>query len=115
MLVYYSVTGNCKRFAEKINKKHNYPICSIREYKNGKFILLTPTYGFGEIPAPTKKFLSENRENCIGVISSGNMNWGNMFAIAGDKASLEFDIPLLMKIEQAGNAQDIETFGGLIG
>ena len=107
-LVYLSLTGNCKRFALK-NTEIFDEIISINEYSNGDFYFVIPTYGFGEIPLEAFKLLKQHKKECKGLIASGNKNWGSNFAVAGDKLSKKYNIPLILKIEQAGNQQDIQT------
>lgn len=107
-LIYYTRTGNCKRFAQKALDRNLFDyIEELSDYSDGKFILLTPTYGFGEIPPEVKKFLDKNSDYCKAVISSGNSNWGKNFAISGSKIRNLYNIPWILKIEQAGKEDDL--------
>ena len=74
------------------------------------YILITPTFGFGEVPAAVSKFLVENYMYLKGVVGSGNKNWGERFANASEIISKEYDVPLLMKIELHGSKKDISEF-----
>lgn len=112
-LVFYSVTGNCRRIANKLSEKFSIKIEHISEYSGDDYILLTPTYNTGQIPRPVENFLIENHLNCKGTIVSGNTNWGPLFANAGKLIQEKFDIITLIKIEQEGTAHDLEKIGGL--
>lgn len=107
-LVYYSLTGNTRRFANKLKEKYSTEIEELKNYEQGEYILATPTYKFGEVPEDVTKFLQINSDKCKGVIAGGNRNWGSTFACAGDTIAQDFNIPLILKIEQAGNTEDIE-------
>lgn len=112
LIVYYSLTGNVRRFTEKL-KNNGFPILEM--YKdlevNEDYILITNTYGFGKVPDKVEEFLSENSEHIKGVVSSGNRNFGkNLFAGSGDIISEKYQIPLLMKIENSGFPNDVDLF-----
>ena len=104
-VLYYSFTGNCKRFAEKLttNPKH------MDDY-DGKdeYLLIFPTMGFGRVPPKVVKFLKQHHHNCRYVVSSGNRNWGENFAKGADTITEKLGIPSY-KIELAGNAMDAAT------
>lgn len=111
MIVYYSKTNNTERFINKLQSTS----VSISDY-NGKdkYILLTPTYFFGEIPKKVTDFLETHSKNMVGVISTGNKNWGENFAKAGDKISDIYNVPLLHKMELSGNKKDIEIVDKIV-
>jgi protein involved in ribonucleotide reduction len=75
-----------------------------------KFILITPTTGFGQIPIEVDRFLQKNSELMIAVASSGNRNWGLSYGKSGEVISRLFKVPLLMKFENSGFSNDINTF-----
>ncbi|GAB6454448.1 class Ib ribonucleoside-diphosphate reductase assembly flavoprotein NrdI [Bacillus luti] len=112
-LLYDSMTGNVKRFANKFTELpfNIKPLKTISVIEN-KFILLTYTTGIAQIPPTTKDFLESNKsllpEMCLGVVSSGNRNWGDNFAASGDKIEAEYHIRLLHKIEMAGSKKDVD-------
>jgi protein involved in ribonucleotide reduction len=56
-----------------------------------------------------RKFLAvpENREHCVGVIGSGNINFGEEYARSGDVLSHKLQVPLLYKFELAGTSEDV--------
>lgn len=109
LVVYYSLTGNIKRFLDKTHYKN---IISLKDADNisEPYVLVTNTLGFGEVPPKVTNFLKNNSSYLKGVISSGNRNWGQNFAKAGDIISNQYKVPLLMKIELHGNEKDINLF-----
>lgn len=78
---------------------------------NEDYILIVPSYGTARnahTPPQVKKFLSDEntRNHCVGVIGTGNMNFGNEYAVAGDVVSLKLNVPLLYKLELSGLPKD---------
>lgn len=110
-IIYYSRTGQTEKFIEKLQEKININTYAIHENTDltisSKYILITPTYKFGEVPERVIEFLKDNGQNLIGVISSGNKNWGMNFAKAGDLISSALQVPLIHKYELAGTEADI--------
>ncbi|RKD25835.1 ribonucleotide reductase assembly protein NrdI [Ammoniphilus oxalaticus] len=109
MMIYFSsMTGNVRRFV----KKTGLPVKEIMPgtIAEEPYILITYTFGFGEVPTPIREFLNSNGHLLRGVAVSGNRNWGANFGMAGDLIAEEFEVPLLHKFELSGTAQDIEQF-----
>lgn len=108
LIVYDSMTGNIKRFISRLNldviQLHDNIVI------NEPFILVTYTTGLGEVPNSTIIFLEDNHQLLKGVASSGNKNFGKLFAIAADTISREYHIPVLLKFELSGTKQDTEKF-----
>lgn len=110
LVVYDTMTGNVKSFIDKL-PKDKFECCHIGNYDGtSKFILITYTINFGEIPESTNKFLEDNFINMLGVSSSGNKLWGGYYGAAGDKISTKYYVPLISKFELKGNDKDIEKF-----
>lgn len=121
MKIYYdSRTGNVKRFVSKIEK-----VMNIRGIKDIEIIkiddnikveekshLITYTTGFGQVPEKTKNFLdySDNFKYIISISSSGNMNWGGIYAKACDVVYDNYKIPTLMKFELSGTTNEAEMY-----
>jgi protein involved in ribonucleotide reduction len=110
MIVFYSTkSGNTRRFVERLGL----PFLAIEENTVVKvdqpFILITPTYS-GKVPEPVVSFLneSENRQNLLGVVNSGNMNFGADYGAAGRKIASKCNVPLLHVFELTGHLEDIE-------
>ncbi len=113
MFIYYdSRTGNVQRFIDKIaNERPLWKYIKISE--NLKIEnpghLITYTTNIGEIPLISENFLEydDNRNKIKSLSSSGNMNWGKFYAVAADKLSEKYRIPILMKFELSGNHIDV--------
>lgn len=104
-IVYYSFTNNTLAFVEKYFE--DYDPMSIEEGSvNCPFLLITPTYDFGQIPEVVEEWLDENHQHMVGVVSNGNRNWGELYARAGDLISDRYNVPLILKIELRGNEED---------
>lgn len=111
MIVYYSKTNNTERFVNKLKT----PSVTINDYDGvQKFILITPTYFFGQVPQEVNDFLDTYADNMVGVISSGNRNWGENYGKAGEKISFLYDVPLLHKLELSGNKKDKEIVDNIV-
>lgn len=116
-IVYFSsATENTKRFVEKLG----YPASRIPLLSKDPFlhvdepyVLVVPTYGGGNIkgavPKQVIKFLNDadNRANCLGVIASGNTNFGTAYCLAGDIISQKLGVPFLYKYELLGTPEDV--------
>lgn len=115
MIVYYSLSGNTKAFAKRF-EKDDYSVLSIRNADsiNKPFVLFTPTYNFGEVPAPVERFLRKHSDNMAAVVSFGNMNWGEKYAAAGEKISAIYGVPLLLKVELRGSDKEYEKVKELL-
>ena len=113
MFIYYdSKTGNVQRFVDKVKKERpewNYIKIS-EDTDENEGHLITFTTKFGEVPEKTEKFMMRNNnKNYIkSVSSSGNMNWGTLFALAADKISEKYNVPVLMKFELSGTHPQVE-------
>lgn len=116
MYIYYdSKTGNVRRFSEKVKKERpEWVLVKVEEdtvvENEGHFI--TYTTSIGKIPQKTISFFKNenNRKYIKSVSSSGNMNWGKFFAIAADKISRDYKIPVGIKFELSGTNIDVEKF-----
>ncbi|WP_436860109.1 class Ib ribonucleoside-diphosphate reductase assembly flavoprotein NrdI [Staphylococcus caeli] len=116
-VVYYSFSGNVRRFINKIELADVMEITqnNCAEKIDVPFILVTGTIGFGEVPQPVQSFLDVNHDLLRGVAASGNRNWGQNFAKAGRSISEKYQVPLLMKFEVQGTQSDISEFKDKVG
>ena len=115
--IYYdSKTGNVQRFMQKVAEATGWetqkiqPDTSVAEEGH----LVTYTTRFGEIPQTTRDFLQQASPYILSVSSSGNRNWGQNFAVAGNKIATEYGIPLALKFELSGTNEDINEFIAII-
>lgn len=101
---YFSLTGN----SEHISKKISDSSFDIRKRKvtNQPCIIITGTLGFGQVPSTVNKFIKNNREHVIGLIGTGNSNWGLNFCKAVDILSARYNLPILAKVELRGSEND---------
>lgn len=108
LIVFDSKTGNVKRFVNKLELE----CVQITEglTVDQPYVLITYTTGVGQVPQTTLKFLEENSRWLQGVASSGNMNWGARYGLAGDRVAEMYSVPLLMKFELSGTNKDVERF-----
>ncbi|ADK87255.1 class Ib ribonucleoside-diphosphate reductase assembly flavoprotein NrdI [Mycoplasmoides pneumoniae] len=124
-VVYFSsISNNTHRFIEKLGFEHTRIPVNLDEQieVNQEYVLFCPTYsGGGEytsgaVPKQVIHFLNNkhNRDLCRGVISSGNTNFGNTFAIAGPILSKKLNVPLLYQFELLGTKNDVEQVQTII-
>lgn len=116
-LVYFSsVSGNTKRFVEKLGRDAaRIPLYARDEplVVTEPYVLLVPTYGGGPqtraVPKQVIKFLNDerNRKLIRGVMAAGNMNFGSGFAIAGDIIARKCQVPFLYRFEVFGTPDDV--------
>ncbi|WP_212592528.1 class Ib ribonucleoside-diphosphate reductase assembly flavoprotein NrdI [Sphingobacterium humi] len=115
-LYYDSRTGNVERFINKVIQITGWTAIRIQE---GMQItqaghLVTYTTNFGKVPDKTEAFAKQFGELLYSISSSGNRNWGRNFAVAADKVSDHYAIPLAMKFELSGTMEDINQFIDII-
>lgn len=114
MVIYYdSMTGNTKRFVLKVQKERpDWQIIKVAEIQQAAQAghLITFTIGIGNIPLTTTKFMKNNHSRILSVSSTGNRNWGIHYGEAADKIAKHYKIPMLMKLELAGTANDVKEF-----
>ncbi|GIP32257.1 class Ib ribonucleoside-diphosphate reductase assembly flavoprotein NrdI [Paenibacillus sp. J2TS4] len=108
LIVFDSKTGNVKRFVSKLGRECVQITDGLTV--DQPFILITFTTGVGQAPPTTLQFLENNGHLLQGVASSGNMNWGTRYGLAGDRIAEMYSVPLLMKFELSGTNKDVERF-----
>jgi len=118
-IVYFSsVTENTKKFVDTLGfESYRLPLRASDKslLMTEKYILFVPTYGGGNhkgaVPKQVIKFLNveENRNLCVGVITGGNINFGEAYGLAGRIISKKLNVPLLYHFELAGTSRDTEN------
>ena len=116
-LVYFSSrSGNTVRFVEKLGLPATRLPLSAADAPptmTRPFVLICPTYADGEgrgaVAKPVIRFLNieANRTLLRGVIASGNRNFGETFAMAGQVVATKCNVPVLYRFELAGTDTDI--------
>ncbi|MFL1672654.1 class Ib ribonucleoside-diphosphate reductase assembly flavoprotein NrdI [Paenibacillus dendritiformis] len=108
LILFDSKTGNVQRFVNKLG------LDAIKIHSDllvdESFILITYTTKKGEVPASTSIFLEKNHAFLKGVSSSGNKNWGLLFAVAADHIANQYHVPIISKFELSGTKKDVENF-----
>ncbi|WP_182006252.1 class Ib ribonucleoside-diphosphate reductase assembly flavoprotein NrdI [Priestia aryabhattai] len=113
IIVYDSLTGNVKRFIDKVKKTNkNLRVENIASIPvvDEDYILVTYTIGMGKVSDSTQEFLNKNSNKLKAVVVSGNIVWGSNFGKAGDIISKQYNVPLIMKIELSGTKQNVDQF-----
>lgn len=121
--VYFSnVSENTHRFMERLSAAAEFSdirVDALRLPLKGDppsvredYVLVVPAYGTernNHIPPQVKKFLNDevSRSYCVGVVGTGNINFGEEYAVSGDILSHKLQVPLLWKFELSGFDEDI--------
>lgn len=118
---YYSSTSNLTgRFAEHLAEAtgravHNLADAEVRKSEaSGPWVLLTPSYKAGNadevtLPAGVRSFLRSpsNRRRMVGIIGSGNRNFGVYYQAAARELATTSRRPVLFEFELAGTPEDV--------
>ncbi|AAF12546.1 class Ib ribonucleoside-diphosphate reductase assembly flavoprotein NrdI [Deinococcus radiodurans] len=106
-LVYDSLTGNVRHFAETLAAElHVSPMRVQDPAPTDAYLLLTYTFGSGEVPASTRRLLTTHGHLLRGVVASGSYHWGHNFARAADVIAAEYRVPVVAKLNKGGTAAD---------
>ena len=108
LIVYWSSnSGGTRRVAEALNTN----TVELSGYDGtSPYVLLTPTYDQprgGFTPKPVQQFLEEHAHLMVGVIGSGNRNFGDHYCQAAHDISEQFNVPVLWRIEIMGSQEDL--------
>lgn len=116
--VYYysSASGLVRSFAERLDR----PAYNLAEREHrrseadGPWVLLTPSYKTGNdrndtIPEGVRRFLASpvNRRRLVGVLGSGNRNFGTHYQRAARVVAERSGRPVLFEFELAGTPWDV--------
>lgn len=98
-----------------LTKHLNYPATNITgaEPPTHPYILITPTYAGhpdkgGYTPSAIKHWLGNKQaqQNLVGIIGTGDINWGKEYCAAADELAQQHHVPVLYRVDRWGNAQD---------
>lgn len=106
MIAFASRTGNVRAIISALNVA-NVEITQ-QLVMDQPFALCTYTDGLGAVPQIVEQFMERNYEYCIGVIASGNRNFGPNFARAADCLAARYNIPIIAKLDLRGQKADLE-------
>lgn len=114
---YSSKSGMTKQFALALGR----PVFDLSDRSvrlsvpDGPWVLLTPSYKTGNenndtIPEPVKRFLKDPavRRKMIGVMGSGNRNFGRHYQAAAHDIAKRSGRPMLFEFELQGTQWDVE-------
>lgn len=86
------------------------------KYPTTPYILITPTYAGhpdkgGYLPSQVRHWLNnpQAQQNLVGVIGTGDINWGKYFCAAADEIATKHNVPVLHRVDRWGNQTDIDT------
>lgn len=111
-IVYFSVTGQTKRFAAKLASYETLEIDPTAELvMKEPYVLVVPTYE-AEFIAPVFDFLEtvENRKFLVGVSGSGNRNFAELFVFSAKEIAKKYGVPLIYAFEFSGTKEDVDNF-----
>ena len=113
MIAYYSSkSGNTHRFIINLGLP-SFRIVRGVGLIGQPFLLVTPTFadpsGRHSVPPAVVEFLNNeaNRTLMLGVIGSGNRNFGSFFAQGGRDVATKCKVPLLHTFELSGFGRDV--------
>lgn len=113
MILYTSRTGNIQHVIETLQElDSSIQAIDIKEIESvtNPFFLFTYTVLFGEVPEPVKEFMALHHHLCIGIIGSGNTNWGHdNFCGAAKKLSSFYRIPIIDTLDVRGMSSNYEN------
>ncbi len=109
-IVYASRTGNVQSFIDKLGLTDTMQIENGTEVTNEKFVLVTFTDGYGDVPEEVLDFLQNNANNLVGVAASGDTGYGEAYCLAANVISDMYGVPVLLKFEFDGSQEDVQTF-----
>jgi protein involved in ribonucleotide reduction len=107
LVAYASMTGNIKRFVGNLEFETVQITSGLTI--NRPYILITYTIGRGQVPKEVENFLDRalNKENLVGVIGSGNRNWGKNYCAGAITVASQYNVPLLHTFEMSGFDSDL--------
>ena len=119
MIVYFSsVSGNTDRFVKKLGLPSvRIPIKFPEDtgvWVDQPSVLVVPSYGAGpgdrSIPPQVRKFLRNelSRRHIVGVVGTGNTNFGDGYCKAARMIAAKLKVPLLDTVEIFGTPDDVE-------
>ena len=110
LIVYWSSnSGGTRRVAEALNTD----TVELAGYDGtSPYVLACPTYDQprgGFTPKPVQQFLEEHAHLMVGVIGLGNLNFQEHYCQAAVDISMQFNVPVLWRIEIMGSEDDHRT------
>lgn len=114
-IVYFSQTGQTRKFVEKIKKVDHFEITpdDFEFEMTESYILVMPSYETNVHPIvidTAADFLetADNLSYCKGLFGGGNRNFAELFCVTAKTLSKEYEIPLLHTFEFQGSPLDVK-------
>lgn len=110
LIVYYSSnSGGTRRIADNLNTN----TVELSEYDgHSPYVLMVPTYEQsrgGFTPRPVQNFLDVHAAKMIGVLGTGNRNFGGHYCQAAHDIAQAYNVPVLWRIDIMGTDEDYRT------
>ena len=107
LIVYWSSnSGGTKRAAERLRTK----TVELKNYDGtSPYIMMSPSFDQprgGFTPKPVEQFLNKYADKMIGVLPTGNLNFGQYFCQSGRDISAQHGVPIVYRIDLPGNTED---------
>ncbi|MFJ8247244.1 class Ib ribonucleoside-diphosphate reductase assembly flavoprotein NrdI [Peribacillus asahii] len=118
IIAYASLTGKVRDFVGRLQK--HLPDCEFIQIKKDTditrpFVLITYTWGHGEIPNQVLSFMKKSGNHIVAVAGSGERNWGeHRFCKASIDISQQYNVPLLHNFEKMGYDSDVDIVASKI-
>lgn len=113
-LVYYTKTGNTKRFVDKINGYESIELSPIDPFitLNEPYILVIPSYEPNVLPEIYETLvdffeINDNVVLCVGTFSGGNLNFNDKFGVTARWIKKKYNIPIIHMFEFQGGNRDV--------
>ena len=111
-MVYLSLTGNTRRFVDKLGIKsleliQTDPFVEVNE----DYVVIIPTYS-DTVSEIICDFIDhkENGRYLKGIVGGGEKNFGRDYIFSAKDVSKEYDSPLIFNFEKSGTSADVENF-----
>ena len=107
LIVYWSSnSGGTKRAAERLKTK----TVELKNYDGATpYIIMCPSFDRprgGFTPKPVEQFLNKHANKMIGVLPTGNLNFGEYFCQSGRDISNEHGVPIVYRVDLPGDTED---------
>ncbi|MGY4104621.1 ribonucleotide reductase stimulatory protein [Ignavigranum ruoffiae] len=110
-IVYFSLTGQTRRFVEKLPQYTALEIDPVNPFieNSEDFILVVPTYERPVVEV-VDDFLqtADNRSYCQGIFGGGNRNFAQLFCFTAKDMARDYQLPLLHLFEFQGSDYDVD-------
>lgn len=113
VIFYSKISGNTKFFVDRLGIKNKRIPEDGNLIATTPYVLIFPSYGGGRdkgsVPKPVVEFIKkeENRRHILGIVGSGDRNYGDKFCQGAKMLSEKIKIPILYKYEIRGTNNEV--------